>query len=328
MPSAAGLPSGFVTRSSSVSVQQEINALTLQLLRDGVLRPLTPNAEQDPQRYLMDTYTATWADLLAAPTGDLHLEVSRPFGVCALRLVVTPNRPRVTSLRRLRRDLDRVHRSLFGALMQHLRTALAPFDPIFTGQDAYEGMVMLHYGDSWHEDMSEWFSERHHNEATLPSDRELLRWVERQEHSTPKGLLKVYPWRSWAGDGALLRWLEVPEVRCLQGMDVLRSVLDALAAVPNWMRCEREWTNDRASVHPGRINVIVCQETCERDPVLECYWELDEYLGEPDDVDVGVEILQALNVCDAASHQEAVQYFQLLGSLQTQIDAMWAALAD
>lgn len=326
VPRATGLPSGFVTRTTRPTLQQDVIALTLQLLRTGVLQPLTPAAAQDPQRYLMETYVASWADVLAAPAGDLHLELSQAFGDCVLRLIVTPNRPRVTSLRRFRRKLDRVHRSLFGALMTHLRTALAPFDPIFTGQDAYESMLMVHYGEMWDESLREEFNECHKDESTWPSDRELLRWSERRGDSTPKGLLKVYPWRTWAGEATLLRWLDVPEVRCLRGVEALRSVLEALDAVPPRVRCRREWTEERASVHPGRINVIICQDEHRKDPVLEWYRELDEYLGEPDDT--GVEILQSLHVSDAASHAAAVEYFQLLATLQPQIEAMWDALAD
>ncbi|WP_043804501.1 hypothetical protein [Deinococcus gobiensis] len=299
----------------------------LRFAREGLVQLRPPHREDHPFDYLARQYVEAHHETFNAP--DVHMEVgclslsARPEG--GLSLMVWPRRGRVLSLHRLRADLGRVHPALFGAVMERLHQALSPYAPIFTAKDAYLGFLELHYGDMWHEDALEDLNEASHVELQ-PSERDLWRWAERQGRWSPGEVGRMFPRPLFKGHPRHLELLRLPEVQRLQGIPTLCALLDHLPMLPKSIMQGRIWYEERRLIHPGAVDIVICQRDQGHDPVLEFYNELGDYVA--NDSYGEMEHLQAFSVTDTASHARAMEYFEVTADMQRRVQEMWDALVD
>ncbi|KQR25528.1 hypothetical protein ASF71_19190 [Deinococcus sp. Leaf326] len=298
----------------------------LRFAREGLLRLSPPLPGDQPFDYLARQYVQAHHETLSAP--DVHVEVGTvsptwmPEG--GLSLVIWPRRGRVLSLHRLRADLGRVHPLLFGAVLARLHKALSPYAPIFTAQDAYLGFLELHYGDMWQNDVLDDLNEASREEIQ-PSERDLWRWAERQGRWSPGQVGKRFPRPLFKGDPSHLALLRLPEVQDLQGIPALCALLDHLPTLPQTIMQGRGWCEGRL-IHPGAVDVVICQRDQVHDPVLEFYNELGDYLSNDDYGEM--ECLQDFAVTDGPSHERALRYFEVVLDMQRRVREMWDALVD
>lgn len=330
MPLAAGLPTGFLLKAHQPATQRQhewLSETVLRFAREGLLRLRPPLPGDHPFDYLARQYIQANHETFSAP--EVHVEVGSlsstwmPEG--GLSLAIWPRRGRVLSLHRLRADLGRVHPSLFGAVMGRLHEALSPYAPIFTARDAYLGFLELHYGDMWHEDMLGDLSEASHTEIQ-PSERDLWRWAERQGRWSPGEVGRMFPRPLFQGDPRHLELLWSPEVQRLPGIPALCALLDHLLTLPKTIVQGRMWCEGSRLIHPGVVDVVICQRDQVHDPVLEFYNELGDYLA--NDSYSEMECLQDFAVTDIPSHTRALHYFEVVADMQCRVREMWDALVD
>lgn len=298
----------------------------LRFAREGLVQLRPPHRGDHPFDYLARQYVEAHHETFSAP--DVHIEVGclslsyRPEG--GLSLKIWSRRGRVLSLHRLRADLGRVHPALFGAVMERLHQALSPYAPMFTAEDAYLGFLEWHYGDMWYDDALEDLTEASREEVQ-PNERDLWRWVERKGRWSPGQVGRMFPRPLFKGDPRHLALLRLPEVQRLQGIPALCALLDHLPTLPKTIAQGRTW-HEGPLMHPGAVDVVICQGDQKHDPVLEFYNDLGDYMST--DGYGEMEHLQEFCVTDSASHARAMEYFEVTADMQRRVRAMWDALVD
>ena len=73
------------------------------------------------------------------------------------------------------------------------------------------------------------------------------------------------------------------------------------------------------------IDVVICQDTPERDPVLEFHRDVTDMMGIPH-TESPVESLAMLEIRDWPSHEAALRYLRAVADVQARTRAMWDAL--
>lgn len=334
VPLAHRLPTGFRITPVPPGLRDETCDIILALTQQGVLPRTRPSLQDTPERYLVRGYAA--AHQTAFDQADIEVELSmarhwtsqvgaRPV----LEVSVLPPREwpttRVIDLRGLRADLARSDQHLFGALMGGLRTALAPYAPVFTAEDALLGELQFLFGESWEEMTEEALSEVHHEPLLNVSTRDLVRWADRQGMPHPYALGPKYPRPLWTAPKAVRdRLVDTLCGHSHPGLRQAGELLQFTGTLPEHWTCAREWA--QRGQHPGLIHVITCQADPVRDPVLEVFRDLADLVGTPDEVET--EPLQVFGVHDQASHQDVLAYVQAVGCIQGQVAEMWESLSS
>ncbi|NTX99214.1 MULTISPECIES: hypothetical protein [unclassified Deinococcus] len=329
VPRAHRLPTGYVIRPVEEGVMDAACTLALHLTQAGLIPRRAPRPGETPESYILNSYVETWRVELSPP--DVRLDVTLLCGysqhnTATVGMEVLPQSGRVLDLRALRADLRARDRYLFGALMFALRAALAPYQPVFTGQDAVQGEEALRFGEMWWDDHLEALSEAEHEERTRePRARDLCRWLQRQGAPTPYDLGRTYPMDTWTAPDDVARSLQarLHAHRVVPGLTEAADLLAHLATLPFEWRTTRAWAED--GLHPGVIDVVICQDAPERDPVLEFHRDVTDLLGMPH-TESPVESLAMLEVHDWASHEAALRYLRAVADVQARTRAMWDAL--
>ncbi len=149
VPLAHRLPTGFRVTPVPPGLQDETCDLILTLTRAGVLPRVHPRADDTPDRYLCRGYAGAYQAAFDQAEIEVELGMTRHWislvgarPVLEVRVLPPQEWPtdRIIDLRDLRADLARSDPHLFGALMGGVRTALAPYAPVFTAEDALLGL--------------------------------------------------------------------------------------------------------------------------------------------------------------------------------------------
>ncbi|WP_157451523.1 hypothetical protein [Deinococcus aquatilis] len=333
VPLAHRLPTGFRVTPVSPSLQDETCDLILTLTRQGILPRVQPQADDTPAGYLCRGYAAAHQTVFDLANVEVELSMSRHWislvgaqPVLEVRVLPPQAWPtdRIIDLRGLRADLARSDPHLFGALVGGLRTALAPYAPIFTAEDALLGETQFLFGESWEEMTEEALSEAHQGLLLNVGPRDLVRWADRQGIPHPYALGPKYPRPLWTAPKAVRdRLLDTLCGHVHPGLRQAGEVLRFVGTLPEHWGCAREWAGQ--GLHPGLIHVVTCQADPVRDPVLEVFRDLADLVGTPDEVET--EPLQVFGVHDQASHQDVLAYVQAVGRIQEQVAEMWASLS-
>jgi hypothetical protein len=285
-----------------------------------------PQEGDTPATYLLREYTHAHGAALHVPGVRIKVTLDHAYRFSATRASVDlhlyAQRGQIRDLRALRRTLAARDRTLFGRLMYVLREVLASFAPLYTGLDAIAGEETLLMGDDWESMIAEALFEATHRDDLDPSYRDLVRWAERQGLMTPRTLAQKFPRSLWTDPAHV--WLpllpRLEAVRDLPGIPEVLALLTHLDSLPADYSTERRWWRD--GVHPGRIDVIICQAEGERDPVLESYREMEQLFMDAEDE----EPLVVLEVTSPEDHARALDFLTTCRDVRERAAAMWAAL--
>lgn len=313
-------------RPAQAGFADHIIHLARTLTCSATLPRTVPQDGDTPASWVLRTYAQTYTPAYQIPgvrvEGSLDMTHRGIDASAAIELHLYSERGHVRDLRGLKRALYPRDRTLFGRLMYELREVLAPYAPIFTGLDAVAGEERMLFGDDWYSMTADALLEATERDDAAWSERELTRWARRQGMFTPLDLGWKYPWTIWTEAGKGWPPLD-PRLEAVRDLPGIPEVIDVLALVrsfpPEWA-IERSWWRD--GVHPGRVDVVICQADQDRDPVLECYREMDSQLAEMEHE----EPLVVLEVSDAQDHARAVQFVQACVEVRSRVNAMWQAL--
>lgn len=304
-------------------MQEAVIDLAQQLARLGLLELLPPCRNDTPERYLLRQYVSQHQAVLGL--ADIHIQclINRHYTSGAhLDLIVTPRRKRYVCLSRLYSQLTAVHPDLFGAVVSYLKTLLAPYDPLFTGEDAVQADIITYYDENYENDIFDDYIEAHPNDPA-PDLNTAAQWAKSLGRRTHLDLAQRYPPSTYEGAELALSLLDLSVSDGSDHIAALRAFVAYLERLPKNFQYPQEWHG--VGDYPGEMTVIMVQPR-DVDPVAEAYDDLTELFGEiqPEQT----EPMQILSITGQQDHELALEYFGLVANVQRRAQRLWSLVAD
>lgn len=322
VPDISTLPQGFFLVAPQPSMQEAVLTLARDLAEAGLLELAVPHPSDTPDIYLARQYVRQHQAVLSAPEIHIQCVINRNYGAGAhLDLIVTPRRRRYVRLSRLHAQLSEAHPELFGAVVSYLKTLLAPYDPLFTADDAVRTELLLYYHDDYASELLEDYQEAHPQQPE-PDILTAAQWAASLGRRTHLDLKQRFPPSTYQGTDLVLGLLDLVE-NGVEHISAIRAFIEYLERLPKGFLHPQEWYS--LDQHPGEVTVVMLQARGV-DPVAEAYDDLTEMFGEIHSE--YAEPIQLLGIADAEDHKLATEYFQLVAEVQRRTAAFWDLVAD